>query len=660
MKRLALASAAGLAVAATLALTASADVRITDQPYERHDAPLTDNTIQSCSSDASDLTADAPPPTPFADEGGGERQQNEPTATVAPNTATAPNNAKHMTAGANDYCTTQTTGDAWAGFYYSNNGGTSWVNSLLPGYPTDTSAAGQASPLYRFTGAAGDPVQAWDTEGHVFYGGIAFNRVKPNNGSIWIARYNWPMPATKPAYEFTEIVARGTPGFGHFEDKVQLEVDRGVASPHQDNVYMCWARFTGSGANNFVEFARSTDGGESWSVQKISQGIHGNQWCDIAVSRNGTVFVAWRQYEFKPNQGQAQTNAVAWAKSTDGGRSFTPPAIAEEFIQWDPTDHFGSAAAAGQALYNACLGADYTIGACFAGPSPRQSARDCGDGPLVCQSGYVFHRSNTQVRITADPNATSSTANDDAYIVFDASVPGSLTPTGTTYGTVVSGTGSQASIYFLKTTNGGASWTGGNNGPDATRIDIQTEGHQFFPDIDADSGILHAVWQDSRNDCASGPPTTPSGGDFRTAPFANKWVPQNPPGGVTCAGAVGTNPDGSGLITVYAKSINGGASWTYTTVSTAMTMSQFEQFGNRDVPFFGDYNYIDGMGSTVLMDWTDQRDTDEDTDPRYTNGDGTDGFDVLQCRVFAAGAWSADRCPNMGGLDQQIFGAVNP
>lgn len=656
MRRFAVALAAGLSVAVTLAMTASADVRITDQPYQRHDGG-TDVTIQACSSDVTDPTPDAPLPTPGTDEGAGERQQNEPTATVAPN------NVAHMTAGANDYCPTPTAGDAWAGFYYSNNGGSTWVNSLLPGYPTDTSAAGQESPLFRFTGAAGDPVQAWDTDGHVFYGGIAFNRVMPNNGSIWIARYDWPMVATKPAYEFTEIVARGTPGFGHFEDKVQLEVDRGVASPHQDNVYMCWARFTGSGANNFVEFARSTDGGQSWSVQKVSQGIHGNQWCDIAVSRNGTVFVAWRQYEFKPNQGQRQTNAVAWVKSTDGGRSFTPPAVASpagrQFIQWDPTDHFGSAAAAGQALYNACLGADYTIGACFAGPAPRQSARDCGDGPLVCQSGYVFHRSNTQVRITADPNGAPGT-EDDAYVVYDASVEGSLTPTGTTYGTVESGTGSQGSIHFIKTTNGGATWTGGTGGPTATRIDVQAEGHQFFPDIDADSGKLHAVWQDSRNDCATGPPSTPSGGDFRTAPFANKWVPSNPPGGVTCAGAVGTNPDGSGLITVYATSSNGGASWTPTIVSTAMTMSQYEQFGNRDVPFFGDYNYIDGMGSTVLMDWTDQRDTLEGTDPRYTNRDGTDGFDVVQCRVQdpATMAWSADHCPNMGGLDQQIWGAV--
>ena len=90
-------------------------------------------------------------------------------------------------------------------------------------------------------------------------------------------------------------------------------------------------------------------------------------------------------------------------------------------------------------------------------------------------------------------------------------------------------------------------------------------------------------------------------------------------------------------------------------------MPQYEQFGDRDIPFFGDYNSISAVGDTILMDWTDQRDpieTKPGTDPRYTNGDGTDGFDVLQCRALVGTAFSSDRCPNAGGLDQNIFGFV--
>src|SRR5215207_1616632 len=278
--------AAVLVLAAlTFVTPALADVEISDQPYVRHDGG-TDVTILDCSSDVTT-------PTPGGD-GSGERQQNEPAATVAPN------NPMHMTAGANDYCPVQTIGDAWAGFYYSSNGGATWVNSLLPGYSTDTSPEGQASPLYRFVTGAGDPVQAWDNGGHLYYAGIAFNRNRPSNGSIWVARYNWPLVATVPDYEFTTIVSRGTPTpffAGIFEDKVQIEVDKGVNSPFAGNVYICWTRFTTSGSNNFVELATSTDGGRTFKTQKLSAGVHGSQFCDIGVTRNGTVFVAWRQFE---------------------------------------------------------------------------------------------------------------------------------------------------------------------------------------------------------------------------------------------------------------------------------------------------------------------------------------------------------------------------
>jgi hypothetical protein len=133
----------------------------------------------------------------------GERQQNEPTAAVDPS------NPNHMTAGANDYCNVPTGGDAWAGFYHSSTHGSSWTNSLVPSYFQDTSTAGQASPQFRFVLGAGDPVQAWDRHGHLYYGFIGFNRVKPQNASIFVAKYNWPAASPAPAYASTSIVARG-------------------------------------------------------------------------------------------------------------------------------------------------------------------------------------------------------------------------------------------------------------------------------------------------------------------------------------------------------------------------------------------------------------------------------------------------------------------
>ncbi len=146
-------------------------------------------------------------------------------------------------------------------------------------------------------------------------------------------------------------------------------------------------------------------------------------------------------------------------------------------------------------------------------PRAAALAGDCGDGPLACQSGYVFHRMNTQMRMTADPTAAGDA--DEVFVVYDGSVPGSEVPTGTTYGTVGPGVGSQASVYFLNTDDGRAGWT------QPARIDAQTLGHQYFPDIVAEAGELHAIWQDSRGDTASGP----AGGDFRTVPVSNGRSP---------------------------------------------------------------------------------------------------------------------------------------
>src|ERR687891_1124805 len=357
MKGCVLAAVACALVALTFATPAVADVEISDQAYVRHDG-IPDVTITDCSSDA---TTPAP-----GGDGSGERQQNEPAATVAPN------NPMHMTAGANDYCPVQTIGDAWAGFYYSNDVGDTWVNSLLPGYPTDTSAEGQESPLFGLVNNAGDPVQAWDNDGHLYYGGIAFNRAQPARGSIWVARYDWPDGQSAPDYRYTTLVSRGTPSpifLGIFEDKVLLEVDRGADSPHAGNVYMCWTRFTSSGPNNAVFLASSSDQGQTFKVQRISESVHGSQFCDIAVTNNGDVYVAWRQFDFRPNTGQMQSNAAVWAKSTDGGKKFSKPAVAQPFLGWDPGDDTVSASQYGQAKFEACLNADATPGNC-SGPEP--------------------------------------------------------------------------------------------------------------------------------------------------------------------------------------------------------------------------------------------------------------------------------------------------
>ena len=98
--------------------------------------------------------------------------------------------------------------------------------------------------------SAGDPVQAWDRFGNVYYGGIAFNRASrrtARSGSPATAGSGAGCPTTRAA-----IVARGTPSpifLGLFNDKVMIEVDRSENAATTGNVYVCWALFTASGAN---------------------------------------------------------------------------------------------------------------------------------------------------------------------------------------------------------------------------------------------------------------------------------------------------------------------------------------------------------------------------------------------------------------------------
>ena len=354
-------------------------------------------------------------------------------------------------------------------------------DSLLPGYPQDTTAEGLASPLHGLAGSAGDPVQAWDRFGNVYYGGIAFNRTQPANGSIWVARYSW-VAGGMPDYQGTAIVSRGTPSpifLGHFNDKVMIEVDRSANAATSGNVYVCWALFTASGPNNGVFFSRSTDGGRTFSNRmKVSDSVHGNQSCDVGVGSTGRVWVAWRQYEFKANQGQRQRDAVAYVYSTDGGQSFTKPALATEFIHWDMGDTNGDPGAAGQAGYEACLVGDATLGRCE-GPDPRVNARDCGDGPFECLSGYVFGRADSSVHISADPTRRG-TRTRRTHWSTQPCLGRRPRPDRRTRRSATASAARRRPISSRRRT-AAAAWS-------TSRVDPQPKGHQFYSDVDAYAG----------------------------------------------------------------------------------------------------------------------------------------------------------------------------
>jgi hypothetical protein len=572
--------------------------------YYRYDGG-TDAAITECNDLSTSPTPVAPTATDIdPNDGGARHQQNEPPAAVDP---TDPNT---VISGANDYCATDLD-VGLMGFNYSRDAGESWRASLIPGYPFDTSAGGQSSPLQ----AQGltdfsDPIAAFDNAGNLFFGGISYaGNLAPQGGhnAVFVAKYNTTPPScaatTCPgfpvSYDHTSIVAKGASSknlFGAFHDKPMLEVDR-TGGPTDGNVYVCWTKFNGNASPSDIMFSASTDHGATYSKPfKISSTPFSPsvQGCDIAIEHDGEIWVEWRTIN---TSSRKSTYGIAYSRSTNVGKSWTASKLAVNLGQ------FG--------IYFPFDG----------------GARDCGDGAFECPSHFVFNRYPLEPRITADQSGQLP----GVYIMYNAVDPATVvTNTQTSYSSAGVGTGrvGQSKSYVAKYNAGTDSWLQNQVEPN------QSVGHAFFPDGDALNGKLVVVWQDSRAD-----------------PAYSVFLPPGNTPGATSSGTQIMNA-------FYSVSTDGIHFSEPVQVSSVGNQSDWEMFGNRQVPFYGDYNWVSlaesGDGLFAYMAWTDGRDVVSGNDPRETT---QDGFDVHQCRTAQpGGTFSADTCPNAGGLDQNIYG----
>ncbi len=573
----------------TFAAAPAADVKVTDQAsYTRHDGG-TDGTIFVCGSEATT-------PTPRG-EGGGEQMQNEPAVAIKPD------EPSFIVAAANDYCTGPISGDLWEGIYTSSDAGASWKNSLLPGYPGDTSAEGQQSPLFGSNPGASDPLLDWDNDGHLFFGAISFNRTEPNvsglvvpgNGHVVVATYvRSPLSPLGIDYLRTVIVGEGTPGaflLGRWNDKPALKVDDWSSSQFEGNVYVSWTLFpAGRTVGDSILFSRSTDGGLTFSKPiKISKGLANAQGSEIAVAPDGTTYVFWREF----NHAAPTVNAeIVFVKSSDGGQHFSDPQTLRPIVGYDRRD-------------------EYVAGG---------FARDCGDGPALCMTSFVFHRWFTLPQATADNDG-------NLYVTWEQVT--SVASNGDTYRP-----DGQSRAVVTKSTNGGTSWS------DPAPVDPQPLGHQFAPNIEYNKAQdkLVLIYWDSRFD----------------ASYSVYRPPGNVANGVSVCG-VPASAVCNVLNTFIATSAD-GLTWNSSLVSTVGHQPEYELFGESDFPFHGDYNWVDSAGSTTFGAWTDNRDVIPGIDLRETT---QDGFDPLQCRTANPdGSFSFNFCINAGGFDQNIYGAT--
>ena len=377
------------------------------------------------------------------------RQSNETTVAFSP---AAPN---IIAVGANDYRMVTVTGDTWFGLYVSSDNGTSWFNTFVPGFPSDTSAAGLASPLLGLDGS-GDPVVRFDSAGNLYAVGIAFNRNfdqadRPVDTVVYAAKYNYtpgtpagvstPNSAANPpnfTYAYTTIVDRGAVGFavpgaagfaGTFTDKEWAEIDLNSpeASQCAGNIYEAHTNFHANFGSSPIVFSRSTDGGATFSNPKTitsgsPSGTPHNQGADIAVAPNGTIYVAYGAFQ---SGGNSSFNGIAIVKSTDCGKKWSQP------------------------VFVGSINDPQAPGVAFRTPAFAFVAVDDTDPNIV----YVAYQ---------------SLAGD-----YD--------------------------IYVQRSTDGAVTW----GSPVQVNEDPGAR-HQIFPTIEVSHGALHVAWYDFRNSVTAG------------------------------------------------------------------------------------------------------------------------------------------------------------
>ena len=183
--------------------------------------------------------------------------------------------------------------------YSSTDGGATWSTSTL------------TPPVANIRSTCpSDPGVAIDRTGRQYY---SFDRSTPCTSDapsrVYVASRQGPDAA------WSKPVLVAPLGSARFDDKPAIAVDAASASPHVNRVYVVWSHLSRRLASSIV-ISHSDDQGRTWSrPAKVSRGGDDLIYANVAVARNGTVYVTWTDNS---------RYTVRIARSTDGGDHFGP------------------------------------------------------------------------------------------------------------------------------------------------------------------------------------------------------------------------------------------------------------------------------------------------------------------------------------------------